>query len=69
MLKERGCFDLLHDLGILDEDLAAKLEIIKGMRNLMIHQYDLFDEELFFDSLKELIKDSKQFMESVNSFS
>ena len=74
ILKEKGvvererCFDLLHDLDVLNKDLAAKLENIKGMRNLMIHQYDTFDEELFFDSLKELIKDSKHFMESVNSF-
>ncbi len=74
LLKEKGvverekCFNLLCDLGVLNEELSGKLEKIKGMRNLMIHQYDSFDEELFFESLKELIIDSKQFITAVKTF-
>lgn len=71
ILKDEGiverskCFELLFELGILNELLAKKLKKIKGMRNLMIHKYDSFDENLFYDNLRKLIIDSKKFISEI----
>ena len=73
ILKEKGIidrtksFEKLNDLGILSESLFKKLEEIKGMRNLMIHNYDDFDQEIFYNSLFELIDDSNQYKKEIKS--
>lgn len=72
ILKEKGInnrekpFEILNDLEILSSSLTKNLEQIKGMRNLMIHNYDSFDEEIFYNSLKNLIIDSKNFIKEIN---
>lgn len=72
ILKEKGInnrekpFEILNDLEILSLSLTKNLEQIKGMRNLMIHNYDSFDEEIFYNSLKNLIIDSKNFIKEIN---
>lgn len=72
ILKEKGInnrekpFEILNDLEILSTGLTKNLEQIKGMRNLMIHNYDSFDEEIFYNSLKNLIIDSKNFIKEIN---
>jgi uncharacterized protein YutE (UPF0331/DUF86 family) len=74
ILKEQGitqrekCFEILTDLQIIPLVLGKKLEQIKGMRNLMVHSYDYFDNEIFFESLKELILDTNQFIKEINNF-
>jgi uncharacterized protein YutE (UPF0331/DUF86 family) len=74
VLKKEGIIDrdksfqVLADLGLIDSDLALKLEKIKGMRNLMVHQYDSFDEEVFYNNLKNLIEDSKKFMNKLEGY-
>jgi uncharacterized protein YutE (UPF0331/DUF86 family) len=71
ILKEKGitkrekCFEILNDLDIISKKLSEKLEKIKGMRNLMIHSYDSFDEEVFYESLNELLIDSKKFIKEI----
>lgn len=71
ILKEKGiikrekCFDSLFDLGIIPKKLALKLENSKGMRNLMIHQYDNFDEQIFYESIYQLIKDTRNFIDQI----
>ncbi|MFW6014514.1 MAG: type VII toxin-antitoxin system HepT family RNase toxin [Candidatus Nanoarchaeia archaeon] len=74
ILKQKGivqrekCFTILSDLGVLQEKLSLKLESIKGMRNIMVHQYDNFDERVFYESLKELIKDTEKFLAQLKSW-
>ena len=71
ILKDKGitqrekCFELLNDLEIIPKSLAKKLEQMKGMRNLMVHSYDSFDTEVFFESLKELITDTKEYIKAI----
>jgi uncharacterized protein YutE (UPF0331/DUF86 family) len=71
ILKEKGitkrekCFEILNDLDIISKKLSEKLEKIKGMRNLMNHSYDSFDEEVFYESLNELLIDSKKFIKEI----
>lgn len=71
ILKEKGIvlkdkpFGVLSDLNIVEPELAIRLEKMKGMRNMMVHQYDAFDSEVFFESLKELLTDCKMFVDSI----
>lgn len=72
ILKEKGIikreksFESLNDLDIINKNLSERLEKMKGMRNLMIHSYDSFDEEVFYESLNELLIDSKKFIKEIN---
>lgn len=59
------CFTLLSDLGIISLRLANKLENIKGMKDLMIHQYDDFDQNLFIEKIKDIIVDTKLFIKQI----
>lgn len=59
------CFTLLSDLGIISLRLANKLENIKGMKDLMIHQYDDFDQKLFIEKIKDIIVDTKLFIKQI----
>lgn len=73
ILKEKGItkkekpFEILKDLDILSNKLSERLEKIKGMRNLMVHSYDSFDEEIFYLNLKNLINDSKQYIKELEN--
>jgi len=68
ILKSKGIqdreksFQKLYELKIVSKELALNLEEIKGMRNLMIHQYEEFDQNIFQESLNELITDAKKFI-------
>lgn len=71
ILKEKGivdrkkCFSKLEEIDVISKDLSIKLEQIKGMRNIMIHRYEDFDPEIFLLSIKNILKDSKEFKKSI----
>jgi uncharacterized protein YutE (UPF0331/DUF86 family) len=46
----------------LDTSLGQQLKAAKGMRNVIVHQYNEINEELIFDSLSELKKLIKQWL-------
>ena len=59
--------ETLFSLKIIGVVFKDKLKRIKGMRNLIIHQYGEVDDELMFESIKnKLLKDTKEFIELVN---
>lgn len=71
ILKEKGInersdsFQKLNDLGLLTARTTNNLQNFKGLRNLMIHNYDEFDENIFYESLKEIIRDAKSFKKEI----
>ena len=52
-----GAFDLLHDAGILDEALVARLAAMTGFRNIAIHQYQDIDAAVIHHIVAEGWKD------------
>jgi len=49
----REAFSLLADAGMLDKELATRMQAMVGFRNIAIHEYQKLD----FDIVKKIIED------------
>lgn len=49
----------------LNQNLGKELKAAKGMRNVLVHQYNGINEKLIFDSLPELKKLIKKWIEII----
>jgi uncharacterized protein YutE (UPF0331/DUF86 family) len=58
-------FRILYENKIINEQLCSNLSNAKGMRNILVHQYGLVDDEIIFNSFEQLIKDSNKFIEII----
>ena len=58
-------FRILYENNILNEKLYSNLKNAKGMRNILVHQYGLVDDEIIFNSFNQLIEDSNKFIEII----
>jgi len=75
VIKEKGfplpdesndCFEVLGKENIVDSDLTRKMKEMKGMRNIIAHQYGSIDNELVYSAIdKELGKDVKTFIKII----
>lgn len=52
----RECFTELVTLGLLDPDIAEKMDALAGLRNIIAHAYSSMDYDLHYDFLNELDK-------------
>ncbi|MEM4155552.1 MAG: HepT-like ribonuclease domain-containing protein [Archaeoglobaceae archaeon] len=43
--------EILHELGILDKELAEKLKTCNGLRNWLVHRYNKLDKKLCLNRL------------------
>jgi len=76
MIKEKGlptpeedyeAFETLEKEKIIDSKLAKKLKDMKGMRNIIAHQYGDVDDELMYTAVsKEIEDDVKVFLSIIN---
>ncbi|MBL7148220.1 MAG: DUF86 domain-containing protein, partial [Nanoarchaeota archaeon] len=61
-------FDILENKEIIDPNLSKKLKKIKGMRNIIAHQYgDVDDKTMYVAIDKEIDADVKKFLEIINN--
>ena len=61
-------FDILENKEIIDPNLSKKLKKIKGMRNIIAHQYgDVDDKTMYVAINKEIDADVKKFLEIINN--
>lgn len=59
-------FNILEKNGVIDSNLAKKMQEAKGMKNFISHQYGEVNDELVFNSItKELEKDVKLFISAI----
>lgn len=64
--EDKQAFDILTQEGIISKKLATKLKDVKGMRNIIAHEYGKLDDELIFESItEELKKDINRFIEDI----
>jgi len=61
------CIALLARGGYLSEELARKLQLMVGLRNLLVHEYTSIDIEQLYQYLDQL-PDFVQFIESVQPY-
>ncbi len=67
LIKDNEVETLLK-LRIIDNDFKERLKKIKGMRNIIIHQYGDVNDKLMFDSIQnKLLIDTKDFIKIVKN--
>lgn len=63
---DADAFNILAENKIISSALSRKLQMAKGMRNILAHQYGKIDDELVFHALKdELERDALEFTQEI----
>ena len=63
---DKQALDILAIHNIITPELAEKLKDAKGMRNVLVHQYGVIDDEKVFHAVKEELEgDVMQFLQEV----
>lgn len=64
--EDEKAFDILARANITTNKLALKLKQTKGMRNILIHQYDNLDNEIIFNAIsREIINNVEEFVKNI----
>ncbi len=67
--EEEGVFVLLLNHKIISEELCKNLKDMKGMRNILVHEYGSVDDKIVFRVVTEEIeKDIRKFLESIEEY-
>ena len=64
----RSSFGLLGEQGILNKEFAAKISLLTGVRNILVHQYEKINLELFLKNLRGNLDDFEKYFSSVINF-
>ncbi|MDO8574566.1 MAG: DUF86 domain-containing protein [bacterium] len=64
----RSSFGLLGEKGILEKEFAAKISPLTGVRNILVHQYEKINLELFLKNLRNNLDDFGKYFSSVIDF-
>jgi uncharacterized protein YutE (UPF0331/DUF86 family) len=51
----------LQDRGVINQKLAQAFTHANGLRNRLIHRYNVLDDKIAFESIKGLLPDFKNF--------
>jgi len=60
--REEDVFEGLVRAEILPKDMAEKLRLMKGFRNILVHRYGRINDELAFEVLHEHLNDVHEFI-------
>lgn len=64
--EDTRAFDLLRQEKIISEELAQRLKEAKGMRNILVHEYGIVDDQLVFEAVTvEIEQDAEAFLQAV----
>ena len=66
--REEDVFEGLMRAGIISREIADKLRLMKGFRNILVHRYGKINDELAFEVLHEHLKDIHEFVELIEKF-
>ena len=58
-------FEILANQGIISKTLAESLINAKGMRNFIAHEYGKIDNEIIFNSIPQLDKDTNELINNL----
>lgn len=58
----------LEKLKIINKELNKQLKEANGLRNILIHRYNTFDEKRAVSSLHDLLPAFKQFLDSIEKW-
>ena len=64
----RSSFELLGEKGILPKEFALKISPLTGVRNILVHQYEKINLELFLKNLRANLGDFEKYFAAVIGF-
>ena len=57
----QGTFSIMGKNGILPKEFAEKIAPVVGVRNILVHQYEKLDKELFIKNLRKHFTDFEKY--------
>lgn len=66
--SEEDLFRKLEEAKVISSDLAGKLRLMRGFRNIIVHRYGSVDDELVFETLRKGPADFVDFKSEVLEF-
>lgn len=64
----RESFLLLIEVGVYPAEFGKEISGSVGLRNILVHQYRKLDEQIFFSSIKDCLKQYTQYCEFILDF-
>lgn len=59
------CFDVLTDIGVIQPDLAKRLQMMARFRNLLVHMYGMVDDGRVYHTIHHGLDDLDAFQQQV----
>ena len=66
--EENDLFEKLARRGVISEGMTETLRRMKGIRNLLVHEYGRIDDELVFETVRDRLADFGTFRREVLDF-
>ena len=66
--EENDLFEKLVDRGVISHPMADLLPRMKGMRNILVHEYGRVDDELIFETVGHRLGDFDAFRREILAF-
>ena len=61
-------FKVLKEEGVIEKELAVKLEDMARLRNLLVHRYGEIDNRRVLEIIKHNLKDIEEFQKEIEEF-
>lgn len=56
------------EAGLISQDLAERIKVSAGMRNILVHEYMDIDDEKVYNAIPLAIKEYKEYIKQVEEF-
>lgn len=63
--EENDLFEKLEDASIISASLGGALRSMRGMRNVLVHEYGRVDDRLIFDAISHRLGDFDTFKKAI----
>ena len=63
--EEDDVFEKLSQVGIISSEMVATLKRMKGLRNILVHEYGRVDDRIVYDQAHKGIHDLARFEEEI----
>lgn len=61
----QGTFLILGENNVLPKDFAQKIAPVTGVRNILVHQYEKLDKEMFIRNLRKHFSDFEKYQQYI----
>lgn len=63
---EDDLFEKLVGAGVVSEEAAERLRMMKGLRNVLVHEYARVDDRIVYETLRSGLPDLEGFIEQIS---